>query len=317
MTPALPASSTSSALASLVLSIFILILLGYLAKAFNLLESKDAGLLNKVIIYLSLPAMVFQAVRGADFSARLIIVPAVAIAISFVSLGVAYLIGRAASLKKTVFGGFLLTASVGNTGYLGYPMTRLIFGQDQLVKAIFYDIFGTIVFVFTVGLYISESYGAGRPKINKIKEFVSFPPLIALVIGYLFKPIYLPGFFSSAISFLAAATIPLIMISIGLSLQMGKFKDFIFPLAALVVVKLIIGPLLAVGFGVGRAFDPATFKIIILEASMPTAMFTLIFGLKFKLDTDFLSAAILLTTAASLVTIPVWQQIAAFVLGAG
>lgn len=312
------AVSTAQALSSLptlILSVFSLIVLGYLAKVLKLLESKDTGLLNKIIVYILLPALIFQAVKTANFSARLAVMPLMAIIIGLVTLAAAYIVGRVLRLKKTVFGGFLLAAAVGNTGYLGYPLTQQIFGQSELVKAIFYDIFGTVVFIFTVGLFIAESYGSGGAKINKIKEIITFPPLIALAASYLLKPVALPAFVTSAVSFLAAATIPLIMISIGLSLQLGKLKDYLLPLIAVLLLKLIVGPLVAIGLGKTLALDAHTFRVLVLEASMPSAMLTLILGLKYRLNTDYLSAAILITTAVSLVTIPLWQQIASLAFG--
>ncbi len=44
---------------------------------------------------------------------------------------------------------------------------------------------------------------------------------------------------------------------------------------------------------------------------MPTALISLVFGLRYKLDMDFLPAAIMVTTLVSMITIPLWQVILA------
>lgn len=297
-------------LLAIILSFFILIALGYLAKITKLLGASDAERLNKIIIYILLPALIFRAVSSADFSVGLAIIPMVAVAVALGCVAIAFLIGRALKLKKVIFGSLLLAAGVGNTGYLGYPITQRIFGQTHLVKAIFFDIFGTVLFIFTIGLFIAESYGSGSAKINKLKEIVTFPPLIALAFGYFLRGIILPDFLDSALTYLAAATVPLMMISIGLSLRLGKVRYYIKPLLAVVIIKLAIEPMLAIVLGLSLNLNSTSFLIIILEASMPIAILSLIIGMKYRLDADFLAAAILLTTTLSLITIPFWQQVA-------
>ncbi|HEX21664.1 MAG TPA: hypothetical protein ENH19_03305, partial [Actinobacteria bacterium] len=156
----------------------------------------------------------------------------------------------------------------------------------------------------------AESYGDGNVKINKLKEIFTFPPLLALAAGYLLKGIILPSFLAAAINYLAVATVPLMMISIGLSLRLGKIREYIKPLLVIIIIRLAIAPILAIFLGSPLNLGSESYLIIILEASMPIAILSLIIGLKYRLDTDFLAAAIFLTTALSLITIPFWQQIA-------
>jgi len=294
----------------IILSFFTLIALGFIAKATKILDISDAERLNKVIIYLLLPALIFRAVSKADISLSLAVIPFVAIAVALGCVAMAALIGRSLKLKKVTFGSLLLAAGVGNTGYLGYPITQRIFGETHLVKAIFFDIFGTVLFIFTVGLFIAESYGSGSDKINKLKEIFTFPPLIALAAGFFLRGLALPAFIVASINYLADATVPLMMVSIGISLRLGRFRYYIKPLIAVIVIKLAIAPLLAILIGWPLKLNPTEFLVIILEASMPIAILSLIIGLKYRLDADFLAAAIFLTTAFSLLTIPLWQQVA-------
>ena len=205
-------------------------------------------------------------------------------------------------------------AVAGNTGYLGFPLTQQLFGSDNVIKAVFYDIFGTVFFIFTVGLYISETFGESDIKKNKLREIITFPPLIAVVVGILFQNIGLPELLSMAISFLAAPTIPLIMFSIGMSLKIGKKTRYIKPLIGIILIKMIVAPAIAIILGRIFRLDSTSFQILVLEASMPVAMLTLILAIQYRLKDDFVSTSIFLTTLISLVTIPLWQGIAMLML---
>lgn len=297
-----------------ILSSLILISIGFAAKSFRLLKAGDAEVLNKLIVYLFLPALIFDAFRGAEIPVSFFMISAAALSIGVVSLGIAYAVGKIANIKNGILGGVLLVSSVGNTGYLGYPLTQAILGSENLIRAVFYDIFGTVVFIFTVGLYIAETYGSGE-KINKFREIVTFPPLIALGIGYLARDLSLPGFITDLISLLAVATIPLIMISIGLSLTGERPGKFLKPILVVSFIKLFMAPVAAVVAGKMIGLDQTSFKVLVLEASMPIAMLTSIIALKFGLRADFVSTAILTTTVLSLITVPFWQFVAQMVTG--
>ena len=78
-------------------------------------------------------------------------------------------------------------------------------------------------------------------------------------------------------------------------------KLIVFPLIALVIVKLTIGTgsLLA--------------SVIILEAAMPCAMLTVILSERYKADVEFASAGVMLTTLLCIVTIPLFAILLQFI----
>ncbi|MDI6716366.1 MAG: AEC family transporter [Actinomycetota bacterium] len=292
----------------------ILISIGFLSKRAGLLKKEHAAILNDIIIYLTMPALIFRAVAESHVSLSLLKIPLLGYIVMTACLILALVFGRFMKLSKPTFGALLIAASLGNTGYLGYPITLQLFGIQNLVKAIFYDLFGTVVFMFTIGLFVAGKYGKGADKIKIIKEVVTFPPLLGLFAALLLKGLDLPGFLSSSINFLANATIPLIMFSIGLSLELtdiGKHKAVIGLAGA---IKLVLSPLLAFLGASIIGMGSIELGITTLEASMPTAMITAIIGLKYGLDTDFLPAAIVATTLISLITIPVWQYVLRLVM---
>ncbi|RJQ33491.1 MAG: hypothetical protein C4562_00005, partial [Actinobacteria bacterium] len=196
-------------------------------------------------------------------------------------------------------------------GYIGYPLALKLAGNQGLVKAIFYDLFGTVLFILTIGLIIAQHYGDQDKKINIIKELLTFPAIIALVLGLAFKPVVIPAIILVPLVWVGKLTIYLIAISVGLNLELSEVKGYYLLFAAVCFLKLIISPLMAFGLSGLFRLDGQASLIAILEASMPPAMLSLVLGLRYKLNVSFLSSAIFIASIISLFTIPLFQLVAA------
>lgn len=300
-----------AALIQFVPAMIVIIFLGFLLRRIGFLKEEDVNLLNKIIIYLALPAMIFLAVRASKPALSLAKIPLLGLVVMTLCLLVAILAGRLLRLPAKTLGAFLIASAMGNTGYLGFPLTIGVFGERNLVKAVFYD-FGTVVFIFTAGVIIAKMLGEGDRKggiLSVLKEFLLFPSTVALVLGLLLLPVPLPKFLLGSLTYLSQATIPLIMLTIGLSLKAEGFSKYALPLSFLVVIKLILSPFFAYWAGSLAGFAGQTLGVFVLEASMPAVMLSLVIGLKYKLDVHFLPSAILVSTIASLVTIPLGQAL--------
>lgn len=297
-----------SELLTFIPAVVAIVLVGWFLKRIGFMGPSDVDILNKVIIYISLPALIFLTVQSSKLTADLIKMPFYAFAVMAAGLVAAYLAGKILKLPPALMGAFLLVAAFGNTGYLGFSLTIGLLGQSQLVKSVFYD-FGTVTLIFSAGIMIAGYFGDPEHKTNVIREFVTFPSIIALVAGLLFHPLPLPAFLVTGLKYLSAATIPLIMLTIGLTLEAKKLNKYAVPLTAVVVLKLLLAPVF--GYLAARAggLPPADFNIVVLESSMPAAMLSLVIGLKYKLDTEFIALAILTSIIASLGTILLVQAV--------
>ncbi|HEB12916.1 MAG TPA: AEC family transporter [Actinobacteria bacterium] len=295
-------------LTSLTLGIFLLIGLGAFLKRIGLLKFEDRNALNDLIIFIMLPALIFTAARSIPFSVSLINISAIALGISLLSVGIGWAAAKAMRLQGATLGAFMLASGVGNTGYLGYPMAQYLFGRQHLVKAVFYDMFGTVVVLFTLGIYFANKYGTGTTSAWRQGFAYATPNLAGLALGFATQSITLPTPINLAINSLAQATTAVIMLSIGVSLS-GRFKHAYLPILVLSTLKLLLVPILAIGVGILITLPSTALGVTVLQASMPIALMTFVIGDKYNLDREFLSGAILVSTVASMVTIPIWQRI--------
>jgi len=297
-------------LAETILTFAAIVGIGALLRATGLLAASDARPMNTVIIYVGLPAFVFQAVHGAELTASLIGVVALSWAVFAVVLAVAFVAQKTMRLPRPTAGGLMLVASLGNTGYLGYPLTAALLGAAAVPVAVFSDVFGTVFALVVVGLPIAARYGEHREGIpNTLKELVSFPAVIALAVAMVLRPIQMPEAVSAGLDLLASIVAPMIMLSVGLSLRPRSVLNGTLALSVAVVLKLVMAPLVALGVGSVFLADPAL-QVAVLEAGMPSMMLAFVVGERYGLDTDFIAAAIFVTTLVSALTIPLVQSIA-------
>jgi malate permease and related proteins len=302
---------TATALATTILTFTAIVAVGAVLRVTGVLRREDARPINAIIIYVGLPAFIFRAVHGAELRPDLWGVVAVAWAVFVVMLGLAWLAARALKLPRPMAGGFIIAAALGNTGYIGYPITQALLGAKELPEAIFYDIFGTVGALVFVGLLVAQRFGDNdEAHVNPLRELVTFPAVIALAAALLLRAVPIPEMVSSGLGLLASIVAPLIMLSVGLSLRVSTLGRAAGPLALLTLLRLAVAPAIALGIGMLVLGPGLPLRVAVLEAGMPAMMLTLVVGERFGLDTDFIASAIFVTTAAAAIALPLVQLLA-------
>ncbi|MCX8007506.1 MAG: AEC family transporter [Coriobacteriia bacterium] len=284
--------------------------IGVALRVGRVLRPEDAKPLNAVLLNVGLPALVFSSVHRAQVDWSLALVPALAWVAAGAGLAAAALFARSMRLPPRTAGAFVLAAVFGNTAYIGYPVASALLGDAGLVRAIISDLFGNTLAIVSVGSLVAARMARRDAQVHPVKEIATFPPFVALVLALASKGIDVPIAFMDWLAALGKLVVPLIMISVGLSLRPQKLKDHAGVVAAAAAIKLVLLPL--VGLLAARLLlhDDASARVVVLEASVPTMMMAVIVGHRFDLDTDLIASAVLVTTVAAVVTIPVWQMLA-------
>lgn len=284
-----------------------LVAVGVALRVSGLLSAEDSRPLNTVLMYVALPALIFSSVHRATLDPKLGMLPAIAWVVVLVGLAIGWVLARLLKLEGPTAGAFIMACVFGNTGYMGYPVASALMGDAGLVRAIFSDVFGNTAAVISVGSLVAGYYGAGDVKVNPLKEIMTFPPFIALAAALALHAVPIPDLVTSWLDGLGMVVIPVIMISVGLSLKPRALKDHLSLASVVVLVKLVALPLIAFGLGTLLLDDPDSQRVAIIEAGVPTMMLLVIMGQRYKLDTDFIASAILATMVGAVVTIPVLQ----------
>ena len=104
-----------------ILSIILMIGLGYFLKKVDFLTEDAINPLNKLVMYVLLPCMIFSAISTADLTLlpKLGILPLVIIASSGVTGLISYFILKRLGLDDVALWSVLVTIMIANTGFMG------------------------------------------------------------------------------------------------------------------------------------------------------------------------------------------------------
>ncbi|WP_456472686.1 AEC family transporter [Methanocaldococcus sp.] len=297
-----------------VLIILLLVGSGYLLKIFNILKEEDRRVLNNIVIHLTMPATIFLTILKNAHKEEILYFLKLPLALFLSNLFVgllAYKIGKALKLKRESLGGLILVSMLGNTGFLGYPVVIEMFGNEGLLRAIFCDM-GGVFATMLLGTYIGAKFGVNRG--NILKELIKFPPLItgvlSIILVYLnFSLSYLPNFIVKYLNYISSATVPLIMLSLGLSLDFSYLRFGVKYGLIASIFRFFISPLFSLIIAYLLNIDGLEREVLLVESSMPSAMMCLVLGTLYMLDVKLIASSIFITTVLSLLVIAFWSFI--------
>jgi len=292
---------------STVASIFLLLLAGYGAKRFGILKVGDVRPVNTIIIYLTMPAFIFINTHNKPLTSAMVKAPVLGIVMEMVVMCAAYALARGLKLNRTTTGGLMLAAVFGNTGFLGYPMVAAAFPHNNhaLLTAVMFDEFAMSMVLCSIGVAVATSFSGKCFSWSSLLEFLKVPLFPATVIALIFRTLYVPPTILKTLNFLAAGTVPLAMISIGLSLSAGSIKKYPKALGACFILKMIALPALMF-FTLPLLGVTGTIKqVVVLESAVPPAVFAGVVASRYGGDDEFVAGAIFVMTLLSVITMPI------------
>lgn len=283
----------------------LMIILGMLMLRARIVRRQDVQVLNTLIITVGMPSLVFLAVWRSALTVDLLKIPLLANATVLSCLLIAYLISRSMKLPSAKAGAFIIAAGFGNTAFLGFPLVISVFGAENLVYAVFYDQFSTGLLGLSLGAGIAAWYGKGSTNAKDVlNNIFRFPPVWGLILGFLLQGIPLPEFVVKSLEYLSALVVPLVMISLGMSLRAGNVGRVLPVVLSASLIKLILSPIILLLAARALNVTGVPYQVSLMEASMPSMMMTLSYAIKYELDVDLTASIILVTLLLSIVTIP-------------
>lgn len=288
------------------LFLVLLLALGNLSRRLPAFPENTAQVLNQYVIWISFPATVLVKLNGIEIDAGLIMLPLVPWILLALSSAAVILIGRRLNWEKPLVGGVMLAVALGNTSFYGFPAVSAFFGDQYLAYAIVYDQLGSFLAVATFGTIVMSVYGDGAKVSTKgiLFKIVTFPPFVALVLGFALSRTTIHPMIFSMLESLSATLIPLVIFSVGSLLRFRQPATNLKPIAITMILKMLILPIIAIGLmKVLRMTGPA-FQITAFEAGMPSMVMAGVLAAAGNLRTDVVNAAIGYGILASFITLP-------------
>jgi malate permease and related proteins len=270
-------------------------------------------LVGQGLFWVGVPISIVAFLRNTDLSGQIWIAPAIAYLAILLGAFLAWwgMKGQAYFTntihQKSTQGSLLLGAMVGNTGYLGYPITLALVGQEYFAWALFYDMLGSLFGAYGFGIVLASHFGSNVRNYWQItKSILINPALWSFGFGLLFRQVTLPTVWESSLEKLGWGVIALTLALIGMRLsQLNSWHRLpeagISLTIKMLVVPLIIGSTLPL-FGVTG--EPAL--VIVLQMAMPPAFATLVIAETFNLDRDLAVTSLAVGSMGLLLTLPLW-----------
>ena len=286
-------------------------LAGVVLRRFRLLPEDAPATLNAVILHLSLPALVVLHLQRLRLDASLL-VPILAPWLLF-ALGLVFFtaLRRVARWSPATTGGLILSGSLANTSFVGLPMIEAFYGASFLSVGILMDQLGTYLILSTLGILVVALFSPdapARPTARSVlRKIIRFPPLIALVAGLALADVPLPGPATAALERIGATLAPLALLSVGFQLRLADAAGRGSALAAGLLFKLVLGPLLVVAILVGLlGAEGPTIQVAAFEVAMASQIGGAIVASQNRLDPPLVTLMVALGIPLSFLTLPVW-----------
>ncbi len=298
------------------LPIFAYFLIGLLLRFLGLAGSEHAAFLFRLAFYVTLPALVFQAISNAELARRVILLPIAGLTVNLVCAAAAIYFVRMTKIHNRQTGVVVLGAGIMNSVFI-FPFVLSVLGQSALAEAVLFDL-GNAVFVgmfaYAITLYFgyAQAESAGFYLFKTIRAPIFVAVAAALIINALQFPV--PAIAKSILSPLGSATTPLILIAVGISFSIAGLSARLTVATVLLrmLLGLISGLLIVWGFG----FSGETAAVVVVLAAAPIGFNSVTLASIGKLDTEQAAAALSASVAIGLVSTTLLLLIAARWLGA-
>ena len=295
--------------------VLAMLVLGYCFQRLRVLPDNAAQTLNLVVLYVCLPAAVLRYAPRLHLEPALLGVAAVPWLLLLATVACVGVASRWLRLRDEERAVLLLTVALGNTSFLGYPLTRALIGEHALPYAVVYDQFGAFLILSTFGLWVLARYGGSGPIESRrpsakdmLLRVAKFPPLWALLFGFTLMPQQPPAWIAGGLQRLSDALLPLAMLTIGLSVRLTLPREELKPLATGLFLKLAVMPALAVVLVPLLGLQGEMARATVLESAMPPMVTAGALAIAHNLAPRLAAAMVGYGVLLALLTLPLWAQ---------
>jgi len=280
----------------------LMILVGMLFKRLNILKEGDSAALSKIVLNITLPSLIFVNLSKASINNELLVLPITAIFIVLVTMAIAYIYSRIMSYSKATTWTIIIASSMMNTAFIGYPVIMGVLGNEGFVTSIFYDMVIAVMFV-VFGMILVSQFGGNKRQV--LKNGITFMPLWAVILGLLFNLFNIPlGYvIGNSLDYLSQATIPLIMLSLGLKISFSQISDKLKDTVFILSLRLLIAPLIVIMVLKFFNVTGLIYSVAVLDTAMPIAMNALVLSITYDLDNQLMASVIFSSTILCLITL--------------
>jgi predicted permease len=159
------------------------------------------------------------------------------------------------------------------------------------------------VLSYTVGAFLAAS--GHRSVAEALRGIARVPTVYAVIAATLVLglQIPLPIGVMRAVSLLSDASLPMMMLVLGMQFHGARRPERPAIVATAVTLSLVVSPLLAVAVAMALGLTGPAFEAAVLQAAMPAAVVTTILALEFDLDPTLPTSVVFVSTLLSPISV--------------
>ncbi len=305
--------------------IFVCLVLGALLKRTGRFPHNTHTALNAFVIFVSFPATVLLQITAlfskTPVSWSLLLPASMGWLLFAGSWALMGWIGKRRKWSEARTGALILTAGLGNTSFVGFPLLEALLGNEAVPWGVLVDQLGSFFVLSTLGIVVASRYGHPRDgKARSIpRQVFTFPPFLALLaacglsaFGFVFS-----GVSEVIMARMASTLVPLALVAVGfqLNLSPSTLRRYARPLSVGLCYKLFLAPAVLLVFYVfilGQ--NDFVTRVTLLEAAMATMITSAVVAADFSLDEELANLMVGVSVPLSLFTVFVWNLFLNYVL---
>jgi predicted permease len=263
----------------------------------------DPRPVSQVIFYSFTPCLVFTLLISAtDVTDQILRMVGLATVVMTVIGVLSLVVARIARLDRRLTAALILASTFMNAGNYGLSLNLFAFGESGLALASLFFLTSSVL-TNSVGVYVAS---AGRlPPLAALKGLLRVPSLYAVPAALIVRSAgwTIPIPIQRPIDLLSQATIPSLLLLLGIQIANSGFPRQKGPLLMTAALRLIVSPAVAWALAPMLGLTLVARQAGIIEAAMPTAVLSTVIALEFDAQPDFVTGAVLATTLLSPLTI--------------
>ncbi len=299
------------------LVIFLCLVAGWLSQRVSRFPRESGRAFNSFVIYVSLPVMILVQfpllLADASFDAGLALLAGMPWIVFAGAWGLFAYLGHALGWSRATTAALILTAGLGNTSFVGFPLLEALLGPQAIRYGVVVDQFGSFLVISLVGIPLAASYAGEKVGVKRLAlRIVTFPPFLSVIFAGLWYAFGMPmrESFQPTLEKIAGTLVPLALFAVGFQIKFNLNPKKRAPLAMGLVYKLLIAPLAFFGiYFLAPSIDREAMQVTVLQAGMAPMITAAIVASEFDLDSELANLMVAVGIPLSLLTVPLLHQL--------
>lgn len=292
-----------------VLPLFVVMSVGYLARIIRLIDDSGVGVVNRLVFWIFLPAILFVSVYETNlqevFNLPLIIFSTLGTTVVFI---VSFIVVPKLVKKRDRCGVIIQGLIRGNEVYFGFPIVASLIGTQYLGLMSIVVAFA-VIFYNGYSIFALEYFkGDTVDKTEIFKNLITNPFILATLAAVLMNlvGIGIPEVLMTGVRSLAAVATPLALFLLGASFNFTSTKGYLKEVIWTTLFRLIIIPGIVIALSILLGFSAAETVILFVTFGVPTAVASYSMARQLNADYELASQIVVYTSTFAIITVFLW-----------